>query len=156
MEQLGSHCSDFHEIWYLSIFRKSVEKIQVSLKSDKTNGYFTRKALHIYDYISHMYSKNENVSDNICRGNQNTHFVFSSVLFFGNRAVYEIMWKNIAGPERPQLKIQQCARTLHAGYQRLHKTHRICNTYCFYTAMFVAYIAHCPSSPPLHVPVFLL
>jgi hypothetical protein len=31
MEQLGSHWTDFHEILYLSIFRKSVEKIQVSL-----------------------------------------------------------------------------------------------------------------------------
>jgi len=39
MEQLA-HWTDFHEIWYLSIFRKYVEKIQVSLKSDKLNGYF--------------------------------------------------------------------------------------------------------------------
>ena len=29
MEQLGSHCAGFHEIWYWSIFRNSVEKIQV-------------------------------------------------------------------------------------------------------------------------------
>ena len=28
MEHLGFHCTDFHEIWYLSIFRKPVEKIQ--------------------------------------------------------------------------------------------------------------------------------
>jgi hypothetical protein len=41
MEQLGSHWTDFHEILYLRIFRKYVEKIQVSLKSDKNNGYFT-------------------------------------------------------------------------------------------------------------------
>ena len=41
MEQLGSCWTDFDEIWYLSIFRKSVEKIQVSLKSDKSNGYIT-------------------------------------------------------------------------------------------------------------------
>ena len=26
MEKLGSHSTDFHEIWYLRIFRKSVEK----------------------------------------------------------------------------------------------------------------------------------
>ena len=32
---------DFHEILYLCIFRKSVEKIQVSLKSDRNNGYYT-------------------------------------------------------------------------------------------------------------------
>jgi hypothetical protein len=36
----------------LSIFRKSVEKIQVSLKSDKNNGYFTWRPMYIYDYIS--------------------------------------------------------------------------------------------------------
>jgi hypothetical protein len=40
MEQLGSQWTDFHEIWYLSIFQKSVEKIQVSLKSNKKKGYF--------------------------------------------------------------------------------------------------------------------
>jgi len=37
-EQLGSDCTDFHEIWYSSTFRKSVEKIQLSLKSAKNNG----------------------------------------------------------------------------------------------------------------------
>jgi hypothetical protein len=35
MEQLGSHWTDFHEILHSSIFRKSVEKIRVSLQSDK-------------------------------------------------------------------------------------------------------------------------
>jgi hypothetical protein len=39
MEQLGSHWTNFREI--LSIFRKSVQKIQVSLQPDKSNGYFT-------------------------------------------------------------------------------------------------------------------
>jgi hypothetical protein len=41
IEQLGSHWTEFHEIWYLSIFRKSVEKIQVSLKSNKNKRYCT-------------------------------------------------------------------------------------------------------------------
>jgi len=45
-----------------------------------------------------------NVSDKTCRGNQNTHFIFSNVLsqfvpFFG------IMWKNIVKPGRPQITI---------------------------------------------------
>jgi len=35
MEHLGSHYTDFYEIRYLSVRRKSVEKIQVSLKPDK-------------------------------------------------------------------------------------------------------------------------
>jgi hypothetical protein len=33
----------FHEILCLSNFRKTVQKIQVSLKSDKNNGYFARE-----------------------------------------------------------------------------------------------------------------
>ena len=36
--ELGSHWTDFHEILYLGIFPKSVDKIQVSLKSNKNNG----------------------------------------------------------------------------------------------------------------------
>ena len=39
MEQLGFHWTDFFEILHLSIFFKSVKKIQVLLKSDKNNGY---------------------------------------------------------------------------------------------------------------------
>jgi len=35
-----------------------------------------------------------NVSDKSCTENQNTHFVFSNI-FFENRAVYEIIWKNL-------------------------------------------------------------
>ena len=40
MEQLGSHWKDFHEIWYLNIFRKYVEKIQVLLKGNKNTEHF--------------------------------------------------------------------------------------------------------------------
>ena len=41
MEQLGSHCTNFHENLYLSIFRKSAQEFQISLKYDENNGYFT-------------------------------------------------------------------------------------------------------------------
>jgi hypothetical protein len=40
VEQLGSKWTDSHEIWYLNIFFKPVEKTQVSLHSEKNNGYF--------------------------------------------------------------------------------------------------------------------
>jgi len=35
------HKADFHEISYLSIFRQSAKKIQVSFKSEKNKVYFT-------------------------------------------------------------------------------------------------------------------
>jgi hypothetical protein len=45
-----------------------------------------------------------NVSDESCRENQNTHVVFNSFFFFfENRAVDDMMWKNILHPDRPQM-----------------------------------------------------
>ena len=42
MEELSPHWVHFHEIRQLStFFRRYVEKIRVSLKSDKNNGYYT-------------------------------------------------------------------------------------------------------------------
>jgi hypothetical protein len=37
----------------------------------------------------------------ICRENQDTRFITND--FFENRAVYEIMWKNIVQLDRPQM-----------------------------------------------------
>ena len=51
MEQLGSHKTDFIEI-LLWIFRKSVARNEVWLKSDKSSGYFTWRPVYIYDHIS--------------------------------------------------------------------------------------------------------
>jgi hypothetical protein len=45
-----------------------------------------------------------NLSDKSCRDNQNTHFVFNNY-FFENRDIYEIMWKNMVEPDRPQVTI---------------------------------------------------
>ena len=41
IEELGYHSTDFHENLYLSIFIEFDENIQVSLKFEKNNGYFT-------------------------------------------------------------------------------------------------------------------
>jgi hypothetical protein len=54
-----------------------------------------------------------NVSDKGCRENQNTHFL--SITFSENRAGYEIMWKNMVQPDRPQMTVQYGACILHAG-----------------------------------------
>jgi hypothetical protein len=56
MESLGSNLKNFYEIWYMSIFLKSAEKIQGSLKSDKNNKYFTWRPIYIYNHISHISS----------------------------------------------------------------------------------------------------
>ena len=52
-------------------------------------------------------------SDESCRENQNTHFMISHfiiiiiiiIIIILNRAVYELMWKNIVERVRPQMTI---------------------------------------------------
>jgi len=81
--------------------KKSVRKFQVSLKSDKYNWYcrWGRVCILICRWIILVM---RNFSDKSCRENQNTHFFFNKS-FSKNHAVYEIMWKNIVQPDRPQM-----------------------------------------------------
>jgi hypothetical protein len=59
MDKLLSHLKNFHEILYLKIFQMSLEKIQVSLKSDKNDRQVLHMKNYIYKYISLNSSKNE-------------------------------------------------------------------------------------------------
>jgi hypothetical protein len=90
MEQLCSHWKHFHKIWYLRIFRKSVEKIQVSLKSEKNNGalYTTYTFMIISRSII---LEMRNVSDKCCREIKTR--ILCPIFIFEYLAVYELMWK---------------------------------------------------------------
>jgi hypothetical protein len=50
-DNLAPNGQIFTKFSYLSIFPKSVQIIQVSLKSDKNNRYFTLKPMHIFIII---------------------------------------------------------------------------------------------------------
>ena len=52
VKQVGSHWKDFYDILCSIIFRKSVEIIQVQLKSDKDSEYVTWRRFYIYENIS--------------------------------------------------------------------------------------------------------
>jgi hypothetical protein len=79
MEQLGSHWMHVREIWCLSIYQKSVKKMQALLKSDKNNGYFSWRPTYT---VAHWFLlRMRNVSDKSCRENQNTHFMFRNVFW---------------------------------------------------------------------------
>ena len=106
MEQLCSHWTDFHEILHLSIFRKSVQKIQPSLKSDKNNGYFILWPIHILIISRSILLRLKCVSYKTCRENQNTHFVLK---FFFPKIVPFTRWspKNTAQPDMQQITIRR-------------------------------------------------
>ena len=129
LEQLVSQQMDFHEIGYLNSFRKSVQKIQISLKSARNNGYFTRTPIYIYD-ISLFSTENKKCFGQCFRENKNTHFTFRNV-WTENRVVYDIMSKNAVDLERLQMR-SACCITNNAD-----NTLRICNNYCFSTATTV-------------------
>ena len=145
-------------IW---VFRKSVEKIQVSLQSDKNNGHFTWRRFNICQYPSEFFLEwkifRTNVAEKI-----KTH-ILCLATFSENSAVYEILGKNIVRPEgatndntircvRIKCWINKTTRT-HAHAQadaplhtRMHvptlaHAHTgMCNTYClfFFAATMVS------------------
>jgi hypothetical protein len=123
--------TDFHEIWYLSIFRKTV-KIQVSLQWDKNNGYFTWRFRCIFIIFRSILQEWKMFQANAVEKIK-TH-VFSN-FFFENRAVYEIVWKNIVERGRPQMTWSMCVACL---TPKATATHRVCYTHCFSTAAMVA------------------
>ena len=67
-------------------------------------------AVHEDQYIFLIISRSfllrmRNVSDKLCRENQNTHFMFSNFFFPENCANYRKMWKYIVEAGRPQRTI---------------------------------------------------
>jgi hypothetical protein len=89
-------------IWVL--FEYLSRNIQFSLRRDNNKRYFTWRPKYNFYHISLISSYNEKIFRQICRENRNTHFRFNN-FFFQNRAVYEIMWKNVIQPSRPQMTI---------------------------------------------------
>jgi hypothetical protein len=87
MEQLGAHKKDFHEILYLHIFRKSVENIQISLKSDKNKSTSNKDQNTLTIISPSVFLIMRNVSYRSCREYQHAFHVLE--LFLENRAVLD-------------------------------------------------------------------
>jgi len=69
----AGHTTTKFDIW--GFLKKYIEKIQVLLKSDKNNRYFTWRLLYIVTVSRWIILWMRNVSDESCRENQNTHFI---------------------------------------------------------------------------------
>ena len=91
-----------------------------------------------------------NVWDDMCRENQSTHFKFNK-LFSENRAVYDIMWKNMVELGRSQVTTWRMRLACRITMART-QTHTLIvfNTCCFSTATMVkrtrldvTFYAHC-------------
>jgi hypothetical protein len=87
-------------IMYFS--KKSIQKIQVSLKYDKKNGHFAWSPIYIFIISRLFLLRMRNISNVVEK--IKTHFVFSNNFFFENPAVYEKTWKNNVQRGRPQMR----------------------------------------------------
>jgi len=87
VEQLRSHGTDVHEIWHFNTFRKSAQKIQVSLTTEKNKGYFTQRPIYIFYHLTRFFIEWEMFQTKHVE--KITHFMLNAFFFFANRAVYE-------------------------------------------------------------------
>ena len=88
---------------YFSILRKSVQKFHISLTSNKTSGHLTLIPIYVFNNISLNSSKDREVFQTNVVEKITKHILCSIFFFFENRAVYEIMRKNIAKPDTSQM-----------------------------------------------------
>jgi hypothetical protein len=98
MKQLGSHWTDFHEIWYFTIFRKS-DKYNVRVLYMQQ----TDRPVHFWSHLAHFCLESEVFKTKIVEKIE-THNLCSAA-FFENRAVCVTMWGNIVEPEKPQMTV---------------------------------------------------
>ena len=136
VKKMGSQWTDFHGIWYLSIFLNPIAKIQVSLKSDKEKGELCVKTdIHFCNF-----SLNSSYNEKCFRQKLYTmsEQILCSVTVFSRKSLR--LWDNVETDSRAgqawddnmahariMLDDKGCRHTL-----------RICNTYCLSTTTMVA------------------
>jgi hypothetical protein len=77
-KNLVSQCTNFHEILYMRIFRKPLEKMQFLLRSDKNTGYVKWRLKCSYD-ISLNSSSNKKYFRQNWKRKSKPHFIFNTL-----------------------------------------------------------------------------
>ena len=129
MEQLRSYWTDIHGIWYMIVFRKNCPEYSITdtLHEDLSRCMICHSILF----------RTRSLWNKICTDSRNTHFIFNNFFFPPeNRAVYEIMCKNVVQLHRPEMTISRlpfkCWIT-----KTTDKHSRIFDTYWFSVATVV-------------------
>jgi len=86
-----------------SIFKKSVKKF-ISLKCDNNNGTSHEDWYTFMKISCWIICRMRNVSYKSYRENQNTCLMFHN-FFPKNFVIYEVMWKSMVEPDKPQMTI---------------------------------------------------
>jgi len=82
LQQFGSFWKDFVQTWYLSVFRKSFEGIQISLKSAKNNGNLCEDIWTFMVISGWVVCRMRNVSDKNWIKNKKTDFTYMYIYIY--------------------------------------------------------------------------
>ena len=139
-----SHWTDFDKTLYFIAFRKSVDEIKIY---QEWLGAAHVDQITLIIIPRWILDTVRSVLDTSCR--ERKHILCTIQFFPENRAVYEIMWKNIVERGRTQMAIWRMrvacwipkAKSIFSltytntntdTHTHTHThTHRLCNTYCF-------------------------
>jgi len=114
---------------FLKIYRENL-----SLKSNKNNGYFTKRLLHIFYHIS--LTSSENVKCFRQKLYRKSKHILYSIIFFAKSCRLWDNVKNIVERFRPQTT--KWRKRIACSITKAIHTLRLCNTHCFCTATIVA------------------
>ena len=125
----------FYEISYLSIFQKSVEKIEILLTFEENKWYFTPRPMYNFVTFHSVLLRMRNVSDKSCIENQNT-FLCPITLFLESHCLWDTVEEHCRAVHATDGNMAHADCRLHTyGYKC---TLRIYNTYCLSIATMVA------------------
>jgi hypothetical protein len=153
IEQLGSHRTNFHEIWFFIIFRKYGGKIQVSLKYDIMATTVPADPCTVVIISHSVLRRVRNISDKRWQ-RKSKHvscFIFAPPSVPGvYRGVFECMGRITVESDRPDENIKQahCTWTLNATNPHSEYTYSFCmptmvTRMCLYVTCISA--VHCLS-----------
>jgi hypothetical protein len=106
---------------------KYVEEIDVLLKYDKNNGYLTWRPFYIYYHTHAVLQRMRNLQTDFVE--KITTYILCLITFIIHCALYEITWKDIVEPDRPQVTILRVRITRWIPTATHTHTHWICNIY---------------------------
>ena len=134
--ELGSHWTNLNEILYLSIFGRSVEVTQVSLKSDKNNGYCARRPLRHFWYLTQFFLEWEMFQTTVAEEIK-TYILGSKFFFFRKSCSLWDYVEKYCQRGRPHMtlgRMRIACWITKATHTHTHThTHTKCNTHCFST-----------------------
>jgi hypothetical protein len=136
LEQLSSHWTDLHQIWYFLYFSKLCRENSSFIKiGQKWRVLYMKTNTQFWSYVAQLFLAWEIFQRKVVEKIRTP--ILSSITVFENHAIYEICGKILQSKAGHR---QHGACAFHAGYLRLQtNVFGICNTYCFSTAIKVSW-----------------